>query len=231
MLHHKLILACLISILHGNRNLICPVNNELVQDIAATATYYAERNNISADVVVAVADYESKFKKYSRSQKGAIGIYQVLRHGAVQGMDLKRSFNELADLDTNTRIATEYMSKMAQKCHNIATLWLSAYNGNGCVPSRYSRIILLNLSHARRQAELKWPLMTWGTRSLHLSPIDHTNSDHFDTLYMDNMSEGHNRTSYNRVDIAPTKTFHTHAGKRQAKLLVRVEEPIVIVAH
>ena len=200
MLHHKLILMCIVHVLQGNRAFICPENNEFVQDYVVAVEYYTKGTSVDPEVVAAVADYESKFKKYARGSHGEIGLHQIKRHGAIQGNDLKRSFRDLADLAVNTRIAVEYMNKMAIKCHNKAILWLSAYNGNGCVSSRYSRTILSNL----RNSKIDINRLRYQLRSL-------PNKSTADKSTADKSQEEYSRTSCKMASLCPTTDSDTHA--------------------
>src|ERR1035438_1230217 len=103
-MHAKLIFACILHILHGYNN-ACP-DNLYAHQIAGNILEYSQKENVPNDLIAAVGFDESHFDQYAKSPKGAIGIYQPKRHGAIQlPEDLKLSFHQLADIRVNTRIA------------------------------------------------------------------------------------------------------------------------------
>jgi soluble lytic murein transglycosylase-like protein len=135
----KLIFVCILRILHGYNN-ACP-DNLYSHQVADTIIQYSTLEEVNPDLVTAIGYYESRFKQYAKSEKGAIGIFQIKRHGAVQlDEDLKLSFHQLADIGRNTRIAIHYMGTLNKKCIG-STTWITIYNtGHGkCRSSEYSR--------------------------------------------------------------------------------------------
>lgn len=149
-MHAKLLFACILHIIHGYNN-ACP-DNLYAHQIADNAIYYSELDDVSVETLIVTGYDESHFKQYAKSSKGALGIYQIKRHGAIQGADLKLSYRELTDIAINTRIASHYMGTLNKKCLGRTT-WVSIYNtGHGrCRSTAYSRKISADL----RQG-LKW---------------------------------------------------------------------------
>lgn len=158
-MHAKLIFACILHILHGYSN-ACPDDNYSFQ-IASNILEYSSQENVPADLIAAVCFDESHFDQYAKSPKGAIGIYQIKRKGAIQlPEDLKLSFHQLADIRVNTRIAVHYMGTLNVKCPGRST-WLTIYNtGHGqCRSSPYSRKINTDLKKG-----LKWEKKMFSAR-------------------------------------------------------------------
>lgn len=100
----------------------------------------ARDNGLDPALVKAVAAVESAFDPDAVSEKGAVGLMQILpRTGERYGVsgDARRSVSaKLRDPATNVRIGTRYLRDLLARFSNDLTLALAAYNaGEGAVES------------------------------------------------------------------------------------------------
>lgn len=95
---------------------------------------YSKEYNIDENLIYAVIKAESNFNENARSEKGAIGLMQIMESTAkdiFKNMDLKIKSDELADKlsepETNINVGTKYLSILLQKYKNIEVA-ITAYN-------------------------------------------------------------------------------------------------------
>jgi hypothetical protein len=162
MLPHQILFACILHILNGYPN-ACP-NNIYAHELAHNIDFYANLEDVHHDIIVATMYDESRFKKNAISAKGAIGVLQIKRNGAIQGKDLKLSNKQLMELENNIRIGVHYMAQFAHQCP-IASEWLSDYNQGPskhiCRSSYYGRHIVIDLNLGRKWEKELFPPMIY----------------------------------------------------------------------
>lgn len=95
---------------------------------------YAKEYNLNSNIVYAIIKNESNFDKDISSNKGAIGLMQIMQE---TGSEVANRINvetfNLLDAKTNIQIGTKYFSELYQK-YNNTNLALAAYNaGTGNV--------------------------------------------------------------------------------------------------
>lgn len=95
---------------------------------------YAKEYNLNENIVYAIIKNESNFDKDISSNKGAIGLMQIMQE---TGNEVANRINiesaNLLDAKTNIQIGTRYFSELYQK-YNNTNLALTAYNaGTGNV--------------------------------------------------------------------------------------------------
>jgi soluble lytic murein transglycosylase-like protein len=185
MLAHQILFACILHIFDFPN--ACP-ENVYAHEVATAIQFYADKEEVPAKIIAATAYVESTFKKKAISPKGAVGILQVLRGGAVQGHDLKLTNKQLIDIDTNVRIGVHYMAQFAHRCKN-ASEWLGNYNrgpsSHVCRSSWYGREVIKNLNLGRRwERELFPPVVYIGEFTVSAGPVQNL------TLQYKNMEAG-----------------------------------------
>ena len=116
-----------------------------VARFAALIRKNAQSSGLDPALVQAIVAVESAFEPRAVSDKGAVGLMQVLpatgeRYG-VRG-DAKRSARDkLFDPATNLRVGTRYLRDLLARFENDLSLALAAYNaGEGAVTVRANRI-------------------------------------------------------------------------------------------
>jgi hypothetical protein len=137
--HAALVLACVLR-MTGDRPVDVPerCDTEEIEMIAFAVLDASRETGIPAAILAADGYRESRFKKHAVGPAGEIGIWQLKRHGAIQGKYLRMSRRQLEGVELNALLAAEYLAKMRDKC---PAHYLSRYNGNGCCTSRYERAI------------------------------------------------------------------------------------------
>ncbi|MCX4303093.1 MAG: lytic transglycosylase domain-containing protein [Clostridia bacterium] len=95
---------------------------------------YAREYNLDVNIVFAIIKNESNFDKDVSSNKGAIGLMQIMQEtGNEVANKLNISNANLSDAKTNIQIGTKYFSELYKK-YNNTELALAAYNaGTGNV--------------------------------------------------------------------------------------------------
>ena len=105
----------------------------------------ARANGLDPALVRAVVAVESAFEPGAISDKGAVGLMQVLpqtgeRYG-VTGDAHRTTSDKLLDPATNVRVGTRYLRDLLARFANDLTLALAAYNaGEGTVESHHDSI-------------------------------------------------------------------------------------------
>jgi soluble lytic murein transglycosylase len=100
----------------------------------------ASASQFDPDFICAVIAVESRFNKYALSNKGAMGLMQLMPATALQmanevGIDLS-NLNDLYNETINIRLGTAYLRYLKNKFFNIATV-LAAYNAGETVVSSW----------------------------------------------------------------------------------------------
>ena len=97
-------------------------------------TIYADRYDVDKDLVFALIKSESDFDSKVKSNKGAIGLMQLMKQTAIEiapTIDLKIQNNEmensLLNPETNINIGTKYLQTLLER-YNSIELALTAYN-------------------------------------------------------------------------------------------------------
>ena len=97
-------------------------------------TTYADRYDVDKDLVFALIKSESDFNPDVKSNKGAIGLMQLMKQTAIEiapTIDLKIQNNEmeenLLNPEININIGTKYLQTLLEK-YNSIELALTAYN-------------------------------------------------------------------------------------------------------
>ena len=116
-----------------------------VRRFASLILMHARANGLDPALVQAVVAVESGFDPRAVSDKGAVGLMQVLpetgeRYG-VHG-DPRRSLGDkLFDPATNLRVGTNYLRDLLARFDNDVSLALAAYNaGEGAVATHANRV-------------------------------------------------------------------------------------------
>lgn len=99
---------------------------------------YADKYDVDGAIVASVINTESSFNEYAMSNKGAIGLMQVMPSTAewiAEKIGLDYSEEKLYEIEYNIEIGTYYLSYLT-KYFNDEELALCAYNaGQGNVKS------------------------------------------------------------------------------------------------
>lgn len=95
---------------------------------------YAKEYNLNENIIYAIIKNESNFDKDISSNKGAIGLMQIMQEtGNEVANRINIEASNLLDAKTNIQIGTKYFSELYQK-YNNTNLALAAYNaGTGNV--------------------------------------------------------------------------------------------------
>lgn len=89
---------------------------------------YAKEYNLDVNIVFAIIKNESNFNKDISSNKGAIGLMQIMQEtGNEVASKLNIGTANLSDAKTNIQIGTKYFSELYQRYNNVE-LALAAYN-------------------------------------------------------------------------------------------------------
>lgn len=97
------------------------VYNEYVEE-------YAREYNLNVNIVFAIIKNESNFNKDISSNKGAIGLMQIMQETGNEVANRLHITNaNLSDAKTNIQIGTKYFSELYKK-YNNTELALAAYN-------------------------------------------------------------------------------------------------------
>lgn len=95
---------------------------------------YATKYKVEENLIFALIKAESNFEKDSISNKGAIGLMQLMEETAKDvanknniELDLKNINEELLKINKNIEIGTNYLSTLIKKYNNIEVA-LAAYN-------------------------------------------------------------------------------------------------------
>ena len=112
--------------------------------LAATIAEEAERFDLPAELVAAVIQHESGFRRDAVGALGEIGYLQLKR-----GTLATRGFDHLSDAGLrqpriNIHLGARHLAHVRALCGNAPPVaWLSVYSGRKhCRPSPYSRAIL-----------------------------------------------------------------------------------------
>ncbi len=105
-----------------------------------TVVTYSEKYNVDSNLIFAVIKTESDFDQQVKSNKGAIGLMQLMKQTAIEiapTIDLEISENKieekLLEPEININIGTKYLQKLLEK-YNNTEIALTAYNaGTGNV--------------------------------------------------------------------------------------------------
>lgn len=94
---------------------------------------YADEYGVDPLLIAAVIKNESKFSARARSDRGAVGLMQLMPETAVwiAGQQKRDSFvlSELEDPDNNIRMGAWYLASLQKEFDNNEVLVLAAYNG------------------------------------------------------------------------------------------------------
>ena len=104
------------------------------QKYSEYVSQYAKEYGLSESIVFAIIKNESNFEKNISSNKGAIGLMQIMTEtGKEVANKLSITEMDLLDAETNIKIGTKYFSDLYKK-YNNTELALAAYNaGSGNV--------------------------------------------------------------------------------------------------
>lgn len=104
------------------------------QKYSEYVSQYAKEYGLSESIVFAIIKNESNFEKNISSNKGAIGLMQIMTEtGEEVANKLSITEMNLLDAETNIKIGTKYFSDLYKK-YNNTELALAAYNaGSGNV--------------------------------------------------------------------------------------------------
>lgn len=146
----ELTFACVLWVVGGHDATPGCLEEPLVLEAAQAFEFWGEVTGVPPEILAAMAYHESRYDRNARGLLGEAGLLQVKRNGAVQGWDLKLTFRQLCDVDTNVRIAATYLSSIMRTCRSREGS-LGLYNrGHGCEPTSYSAGVLRDLRAARR---------------------------------------------------------------------------------
>lgn len=120
---------------------------ERARELAPVIVQEARRAQVDPLVVAAIALRESSLISQARGRRGELGVMQVM---PATGAHHCKGLN-LLDARQNIRCGARLLGRAMRACGDVGPA-LSRYNGNGCVPSRYSAKVLAMLS--RREAIL-----------------------------------------------------------------------------
>ncbi len=124
-----LIILILVVILYSNsfQRFINPIH------FKETVYHYSEVNKIDPLLVSAIIRVESKFNPQALSQKGAIGLMQIMPstgEWAAEQMGIQEFESSLLhDPEMNIRIGTWYISSLQKEFEGDMFLVIAAYNG------------------------------------------------------------------------------------------------------
>ncbi len=94
---------------------------------------YATEYGVDPCLIAAVIKNESKFSAQARSNRGAIGLMQLMPETAIwiAGQQKKDGFqvSELNDPDSNIKMGVWYIASLQKEFDNNEVLVLAAYNG------------------------------------------------------------------------------------------------------
>lgn len=125
-------------------NLIRPVfHHDIIEQCSA-------RYDIDPMLVTAIIKVESNFFTRARSNRGAVGLMQLLpstaRELAVELGDKDFTLTDLEKPETNIRLGTYYLHKLINEFGGNQTLALAAYNaGRGNVTNWYHQNPMLGI--------------------------------------------------------------------------------------
>ena len=95
---------------------------------------YKEKYGVDENLIYAVIKAESNFENDAFSNKGAIGLMQLMEETAQDvarksniEIDFSNVKNELLNVENNINIGTKYLSTLLDRYHNIEVA-LAAYN-------------------------------------------------------------------------------------------------------
>ncbi|MDO5724891.1 MAG: lytic transglycosylase domain-containing protein [Tissierellia bacterium] len=90
---------------------------------------YAQEYNIDKNIIYSIIDKESKFHKAAVSDKGAIGLMQIMPDTAEElANELDLLNYDLTNPDDNIRIGSYYIKKLINKYDGNLIISLAAYN-------------------------------------------------------------------------------------------------------
>jgi soluble lytic murein transglycosylase-like protein len=116
--------------------------------LAETIVGNALKHNIPVDIAFALVATESSFRSGAVSNKGAIGLTQILPSTA-RGLDPTITREKLFDVDTNLDLGFQYLREMLDRYGNLPEA-LAAYNMG---PTRVSRLVADGYNGTYRYAE------------------------------------------------------------------------------
>lgn len=96
--------------------------------IAKLILKIAKEENLDPFIIGAIIQYESNFNHTAKSEKGALGIMQVMPMTANFILNKKHSNKELLDIEYNIRLGVTYYKQMKILFKNNRELALMAYN-------------------------------------------------------------------------------------------------------
>jgi len=122
-------------------------------DLAAVIVRESARHGVPVDLVIAVMHVESRFHAFARSDKGALGLMQVMpatgaEIAAGAGVDWHGP-RTLFDPEQNVRLGVAYLAWLERRFDDLPAV-LAAYNaGPGAVASRLRQGRPLPAQYAR----------------------------------------------------------------------------------
>ena len=129
-------LISIVFILYANKNNIMKIFYPITY--SEYVHKYSNEYNIDEYLIYACIKAESNFNEEVESNKGAKGLMQLMPSTAkevAQGMNLQIEDKDIINPETNIKLGTKYISKLASK-NNSIELALAAYNaGSGKVDS------------------------------------------------------------------------------------------------
>lgn len=102
---------------------------------------YSKKYNVEPSFIYAVIKQESRFNKFAVSNKGALGLMQIMEPTAAE-IAQEISYEEQIDLydpKTNIELGTAYLARLKQMYDNDILKVLAAYNGGISNVNRWSQ--------------------------------------------------------------------------------------------
>ena len=93
-----------------------------LQHLSYAIWLYSNKFNLDENLLISIANYESKFYKYSRSNKGCLGYFQL--NPKAHKLDMNKIYDEYYQTEMACRILL-YKCRFYKNIRNV----LNAYNG------------------------------------------------------------------------------------------------------
>jgi soluble lytic murein transglycosylase-like protein len=97
---------------------------------------HARRNSVRSDLVRAVVQVESAFNPWARSNKGALGLMQLMP-ATIQQFGVRNAFNP----EENVRAGVKYLRQLLDRYDNDEQLALAAYNAGPGAVDRHGQAV------------------------------------------------------------------------------------------
>ncbi len=100
-----------------------------VELILRSASLNANRYNLDTELILAIVFVESSYNRVARSNRGALGLMQVVPKWHIDKINQYGGVDVLFDISTNIHIGTEILAEYLEKENDLATA-LMRYNGS-----------------------------------------------------------------------------------------------------